>query len=742
MQSRNRPEHNPIGNPCVLCRHPPELHRVDHIFKGRVKCTICGLPVKNHRMRTRADPRPRVDRKRAPEKPREALYLGVDGEGQGRKHHRYVLLAAANESGTKTYKVESEELTTEDCLWFLYNLPKRARLFCYSFGYDLTKMLQDLDDRALYLLFRPELRQRFGAEAKKGPWSVLWKGWTLNLQGTKFTFGRTGPSGRKRIVWDIWKFYQSKFTTALDDWKVGTEEERTLIRSMKEQRAEFDKLDKAEVEKYCFLECQKMAELARKLIEAHERAGLPLKSFYGAGSTASVMLEDMGIRRFIEKPPPEMRDAIACAFSGGRFDDSIIGVCDNTHSWDISSAYPYQCCHLPCLAHGHWEHTNSRDEFDRARWALVRYGLSAGNPEEPWGPFPFRFPKGHKEAGSICYPIQSGGGWVYQDEYREGERLFDNVYFREAWIFKSECDCMPFQKLPLHYIERCRIGKEGPGIVLKLGCNSCYGKLAQSVGNGRYNSWIWAGMITSGTRAQILHALGLHRDRSNMLMVATDGILTREELVLPEPMETGTNVEFLNDKGKPVRKPLGGWEYKSYDRGVFIARPGVYFPMHPTEIDMRILRGRGVGRRVILENWERIVGTWENWNRKGQWPMVKLDNVSRFCGAKTSISRKKLPGHGWEYKRAAGQHLRGQPRFGEWITRPVEMSYNPRPKREGVRADGTLPVRMLPLDLESAPYSKAILSAEAKELMILAAQMGEQPDIDSTEYDFIEDGSV
>lgn len=763
-----RPEHIPVGNPCILCRQPALSHRVEHEFKGksRKKCERCQLPLENHKLTRTADTRQRerVYQRRLPS---ESLYLGIDGEGVGRKKHRYVFLAAADESGERRFSVHNPDgLTTEECLQFLWTLPSRARLFAFSFGYDLTKILQSMTEthegrRALWFLMRPEKRQRMGPEAAKGPYPVLWKGWSLNLQGTKFSFGRTaaGLGGaakkkkppKKRILWDLFKFYQCKFTTALDDWNIGMKEERELILRMKEQRKDFDKLTPKEVEEYCYLECQKMAEQARTLIQAHDAAGLPLKTFYGAGSTSTVMLKQMGVKRHISEPPPQMKEAVARAFSGGRFEVGQIGsILGEVHAYDISNAYPYQLCQLPCLIHGHWEYVDKRSALEKAKWALVRYSLSDVRHLPAWGPFPFRFPKGHPEAGSICYPAVSGGGWVYLAEYLQGERLFPNVGFEEAWVYRSECDCMPFQKIPLYYIERCRIGKEGPGIVLKLGANSCYGKLAQSVGKGQFTCWLWAGMVTSGCRAQGLELLGLHQDRSNLLMFATDGILTREKLTPPQPIETGTgHVEICQKHKKTcsecppseqVNKVLGGWEHKAMDRGVFLARPGVYFPLEPTEDDLKTLRGRGVGRRVILDHHQRIVDTWEN-RKEGCWPTVTLDNVSRFCGAKTSTTRvlRTIDGRQeWVYRVAKGQHLpkkgeTAKPRYGEWIERKVEMSFDPLPKRIG-RPDGSLEVRRLPIDLMSAPYDRAVLSAEAKELIAMAEMLTEQPHADFEEY--------
>lgn len=749
-----RPEHSPIGDPCVLCLKMAKAHRVEHRFQGKnlKKCGRCGLPVENHRIARKPDTRVRV--RTYQRRAWDPLLLGIDGEGKGRDRHKYVFLAASDENGVHRHSVENPEgLSTHECLMFLYRLPTRARLFAFSFGYDLTKIFQSMTEtqkgrRALWYLMRPEKRQRFGVEAKKGPYPVIWEGWSLNLQGSKFTFGRTGKHGRKRIIWDIFKFYQCKFTKALEDWKIGTAEEREIIAAMKEKRAWFDKLSPEKVRDYCFLECSKMAEQARMLIQAHESADLAIRAFFGPGSSATIFLKKTNVKRHIAEPTDEMRDAVIRAYSGGRFELSRVGsILQMVHNYDISSAYPYQLCQLPCLAHGHWEKVTHRAALDNAKWALVRYGLRVSDVRHfekppPWGPFPYRFGKGHAEEGNICYPIVSGGGWVYLAEYLQGEKLFPGVQFKEAWIYRAECECMPFQKIPLLYTERCKIGKEAAGIILKLVINSCYGKLAQSIGKGMFTCWTWAGMITSGTRAQCLEMLGLHKDPSNLLMIATDGILTLEKLNPPTPIDTGTfhvsecklhkKMCTVCPPESQAKKPLGGWEHDPKSCGIFLARPGVYFPMDPTLEDIKTLRGRGVGRQVILDHRDRIVRSWEN-RKKGTWPTIELDKISRFCGAKTSISRVKRNGE-WIYRAARGNHLEGKPRYGEWIDRTVEMSFNPMPKRIG-KKDGSLMVRSLPDDTMSAPYDRALLTPEVRDMIAMQEMMAEQPLADFLDYE-------
>lgn len=758
---RIRANHNPVGQPCRICGMSAHRHRVDHPFKlGKFgvceHITETGMPCAlyegNHRIREY-----RSRDRRYGDYGQQITYIGIDGEGTGRKDHRYILLAASDETGDQSWKVEVsnpriQRLSTIRCLDMILELPtKRTKVFSFAFNYDITKMLTDLPDATLYKLFRPELRPGL-----YGPNPVEWcplckaeceddghpESYRLNLQGTKFTVQR----GKQRVViWDLFKFFQAKFVTAIKDWKVGNETLWKRVATMKDNRSVFDRMldgDMAkamtEIREYCLEETRCIATLARKLTESHIEVGLKLKSYYGAGSSGGAMLDAMGIKEKLSPTPENMRVAVASAFFGGRFENSVIGsIRQPLVNWDISSAYVYQLAFLPCLEHGSWTHTTRRNDIEKAEaqsGALVRYSLGSNPRIRDWGPFPFR-----TKDGSISFPVTSGGGWLWLDEYLAGERLFPHVKFHEAWVYSSNCGCRPFGKIPEYYLQRLKIGKEGPGIVIKLGMNSCYGKLAQSIGNAIYNSWIWAGMITSGTRAQLLHMLGLHKDRSDVLMMATDGLLTRDHSILPpDPLPTGT--------GKSG-KPLGGWERKNAPNGMFIARPGIYFPLGLTKDDtvcadekcgvcsachMKSIRARGVGRRVVMDSWQIIEEAWQKYGVDG---VATVANVSRFCGAKTSIS---VSGNltARRYKRAAGTGDR--PAYGQWVSRKVELSFNPMPKRACVNRDGlTLGLRSFSPSLTSVPYDRAMMmkSDDALEMQAAAQELMEQPDVDLTEYE-------
>ncbi len=698
-----RVDHIPHGDPCARCGFPFMEHRIrkrirpEHVPLGD-PCARegCGLPAKSHRYRAQK-------KRKAPEH-ESPVFMGIDGEGQGRESHKYVLLAASDADGKLADSIERREgLGTAECLDFILGLPTRARLFAYSFNYDLTMLLADLPNELLYYLFRPELRRR-KRRPELGPLPIKWQGYTINLQGTRFSVEK---DGRSKTIWDIWKFYQCRFTKALEQWNIGIED-KAYLEQMKMQRGEFDKLTIVEIKPYCFMECRRLATLAEKLVEAHDHAGLSLKTFYGAGSTGGAILKQMGVKKYIVPPPDYLKDIISRSFFGGRFENSRIGLVNQkVYSSDIASAYPYQLYFLPCLLHSRWERVTKRSELVTMTngVSLVRYRLHAPEKKRLWGPFPFRL-----NDGSICFPESSGGGWIWSEEYLAGEAIFPNIEFIEAWNLVKTCDCRPFERIPHYYLERLRIGKEGAGWVFKLGPNSVYGKLAQSVGNGPYTNWILASLVTGGTRGHLLRRAGQHRDIDNILMLATDGMHSLENIPPEDPKFTGTSHPVTTLKGDIKRIPLGSWELKDVEGGVFYARPGVYFPIAS---DSETVRARGLGRATLYDNRDKIIGAWES-TRDGN-AKVTIGNVVRFLGAKSSISIRE------------GVFMRSLD-YGQWRTRPTDLSFSPMPKRAGINPDGTLSLRSFPMNQTSVAYERAI-PIDAITPIIRRHELEEQPDL-------------
>ena len=631
--------------------------------------------------------------------------IGIDGEGQGRSPHLYTFLAAGDEHGESWSTEDEKGLSTYQCLDFILTLPKNSLVVGYAFQYDLTKILKDLPDDLLYDLFH-EKRRAFKMQGREQFKPIHWRGFKLNMLNRKFTVSRQGMHSntwQSVTIWDIFRFFQGKFTAALSDWKVCDQSVIDGMVKMKDQRGEFDKLPWAEVKGYCKGECLQLARLCRSLIDAHKAAGLELTSYYGAGSTASVFLKRIGIADKRGTAPAAMRIPVACAFFGGRFENSVIGrIKGPVYNADISSAYPYQIYHLPCLEHGKWSYAKNptTSEIRKATLALIHWRSMPAQPGRAWGAFPVR----DNKSNTIAFPLSGLGGWTWKEEWLEGNRLH-GYQANEAWLYHTLCDCRPFKEIAEIYRERVRVGKEGKGIVLKLAANSVYGKTAQSQGTRPpFQSWIWAGNITSGTRAQLLQSLdGTKRDW-DVLMFATDGVFSTRPINFPKPKDTGTS---------DLEKPLGGWEVKTIESGVFCSRPGIYFPLdlaeNPSDSEVKAIRARGLGKKVLFEKWPEIVRAFDAGEKT-----VTLGNITRFVGAKTGMSRGEKSG------------VKRSPNYGEWIPYPITSSFDPRPKRAAILPDGKLrPFRYLAR--ESWPYMRALIQTdEPDEVERLIAD--EQPD--------------
>src|SRR5208337_2619353 len=177
---------------------------------------------------------------------------------------------------------------------------------------------------------------------ERGPLQVNCEGWRVNLIATRLSVRTREDVTEGRTVWDVWKFFQSSFVKALARWDVGTEDERAFIAQQKDRRGAFQGIGKRE-EKYCQAETRLLAELVTRLVNAHEQADIKLRSFYGPGSSAAVVLEEMGAESQKARVPERMTLAVLGAYFGGRFECSRVGPVKarRLYAYDIASAYPH-----------------------------------------------------------------------------------------------------------------------------------------------------------------------------------------------------------------------------------------------------------------------------------------------------------------------------------------------------------------------------------------------------------------
>ncbi len=197
-----------------------------------------------------------------------------------------------------------------------------------------------------------------------------------------------------------------------------------------------------------------------------------------------------------------------------------------------------------------------------------------------------------------------------------------NVRVKSGWKYVRCCGCRPFEWVEPLYDYRRSIGSSGPGYPIKLGINSLYGKLAQRKGNGTFNNMVWAGLITSRTRASLNDAITL--SPGSIIMVATDAVYSFDKLALP-----------LGDD-------LGQWDHAKLD-GLFIVQPGLYWCPARRKRKSRGLSGKFFETPGMTEGFEHA---WQDFSAAcnsgldREFPSVSVP-VPGFIGLKLAISRNR-----------------------------------------------------------------------------------------------------
>jgi hypothetical protein len=409
---------------------------------------------------------------------------------------------------------------------------------------------------------------------------------------------------------------------------------------------------------YSVLECKTLCRIMDKLRQLCRDVGYPLKSYYGAGSVASSMLQIEKVKDHIAEPPVKMRGAVTRAYFGGRFETARLGPVGTVHYSDINSAYPAEIAKLPCLACGKWRKVPGGpfqpdpNMIDASLWRVRWDGWF-----QHWGPLPYR---DHHQ--SITFPM-NGLGWYWGAEVRAAldycATLGIPLEVLDGWKFEQGCDHEPFAFVRDVFDERRRL-KAIPGdhsnIVLKLGLNSLYGKTAQTVGSPTYASMVWAGMITAGTRAKLLGAIS--QAPADVLAVATDSVTSTVPLDLP------------------ISAELGDWDYETVD-DLFIAGDGL---SHAPDNRKRT-RSRGAHPGEMV--WPEIRAAWE---RDGIEGSVSF-SIVRFHGIAIATVRNR------------------DDLCGKWLTEDRKLKFSSSGKRT-TEWGGYTPVRTREPVVVSAIYHK------------------------------------
>lgn len=605
---------------------------------------------------------------------------GKEADPDGGHKHIYVLLGVGQE------QIEcSTGLHWEECFEFLYkqfeSFDSTTTTFIGFFlDYDFNQMFKTMPKHKVWQLLSPKgvsRRRRKSAKAHQ-PWPVHIKGWDRTwdfdlLAGKRLRIRpwicdcpndyHTAGAGCKNAPWmfinDIGGMFKSSFMKVIkpygDPNPCCTTEEYDKIAAGKSRRSHA-KLDD-EMRYYNRLENAILARRMEQLDKAYRdpRIGIVLSrdKWFGPGPAIKTWMDNHGIitrKQLLEFTLDAVIDAALASYYGGWFEIMAHGhIPGSVWGYDINSAYSYIISNLPCLKHKNmWTRNNLHrlTKLKPGEYALVYCSAEGSDPY--MGPLPWRSIDGH----TIARPYGTKG-WYWQHEIEAAQRagLIDKLTVDYRWIYHP-CKCANPTKA-IEELYHLRLDPANKGLAnlpqeaiteevekeisdnknsaFGKGCkvvfSSAYGKFAQSIGNPPFNNYIYASLITSGTRVKILDAIATHPLKSKgVIMVATDGVYFLER-----------------HPSLPLHKTkLGLWDETEYNN-LTLLMPGFYWDDKARkDRDSIQFKARGVSTKAVrrsIDAFDELFRTWGG--PPAQWPSITFRSTFAMTSCRQALAQFK-----------------------------------------------------------------------------------------------------
>jgi DNA polymerase type B, organellar and viral len=557
--------------------------------------------VRKDRVSSRAryylDPETRLEKQkeRRSQAYEERPFIGWDSEGYDfficgpdgiEKGPQRVMLFGCSVPGEYITGIDISSKEMLDLIIRVESLFPEAFHVGFSFEYDVNQILKDLPWRFLAVL--------------KETGRVKWKGFRIEHVPHKiFTVSKDGICA---TIFDVFGFFHSKYTTALEKYQIGNDDEKQRIRAGKDRRGHFTYADLPEVTDYWKTEISLLPHLMDSVRSAAYGGGFRIGSWHGPGALATYALREHNIRDSMSKnTPPGVQFAIRSAYCGGRFQPWRCGYYEgDIYTLDKNSAYVQAIALLPDLSKGKWIHakvSDIRTADDIARFGLYYISFDAGTegiskslrnsgyPEQPY-PLFHRSPNGR-----LCWP-RTTSGWYWSPEAKlvAGSQ---HAKITEAYVFQCPDD-YPFGWVNDAYHARLVLQKRGDPAekAFKWALAAMYGSFARRVGWDKKrrcapgsHELAWAGYITSHCRAAIYDVAAYAYSKGGLISVDTDGVTS----TVPFP-------ESLVPEG--FGEELGQWKQDHYS-AILFWQNGIYWLRDQNGTEWKEAKSRGVPRGVI-----------------------------------------------------------------------------------------------------------------------------------------------
>lgn len=523
--------------------------------------------------RTRHDLNDTRTRKERTE-PRYEDYRFVAWDGEAPVDTGYSLFGSSD-----GHELCHPDLRTEECLNLLLEAKRDDpyTIFIWFGGrYDFDEII------------RKDIPTRYLRRLKESG-VVHWHGYRLTeAEGKIYSVSRDGVTA---TVYEIHSWFHKPYVLALDDYQVGTKEERDLIREEKANRPEFTWSEIERIRKYMRLELRLMPPLMDKIRDICHAAGFRPRNWFGPSALARELLTRNHVKKAMAICPREVNDAACIAFAGGRFEEPRGGhIQVPTWTYDKNSAYMHAAVDLPNLSRGRWVHHAGDDSRPglpgRGSFAVYRIRYKATGPADPARVYPLfrRMP-----SGNVCWPRRVEG-WYWSPEAGLVEDD-PGAQFLECWEFVEDDPCdRPFEFVREVYRRRLLLQGLPEGNpsreaeqAIKWALAAIYGQIARAVGWDKKkrlppatHQIEWAGYILSHCRAA-MHRLA-EQAGSDLVSIDTDSVTSMRPLT-----------------GLKMGKELGEWKVTMADSAVYFQN-GVFFTMHDGKWSKG--KARGVEKRI------------------------------------------------------------------------------------------------------------------------------------------------
>jgi hypothetical protein len=559
-------------------------------------------------------------------------FIAWDGEGYNDEEgiHHYMLFGSSHSK-----PITGKNLSTKECLDAILDVESRypnSYHIAFAFEYDVNMILADLPQRHMRNL------KKFGEVRYKGGYRIA------HIPHVFFQVSRDKVSVK---IYDIYKFFNVAYLTALDKFNIGNHEDIAVVKAGKEGRSSFSYSDLDEVERYWRTEIRLMPDLADAIRNACYNAGFFITDWHGPGALARYLCKLNKVQNYMDsrntqKVPTGVKIARQAAYAGGRFQGFRAGnFSGNIYVADINGAYIYAATKLPRLDNGRWRRVNPdtiRNKDDIQNFGLYRISYDCKNATQNLDEaikigFLYPQPLFHRDKdGGLSWPFYTEG-WYWSPEAKLVAGNSD-ARFLEAWVYDSD-DSFPFA----HWIysahaRRIELQKKGDPAErsYKWALAAIYGQWAQRIGWNtitrkapRTHQIEWAGYITSWCRAEVWKVAMQVAERGALISIDTDGVCATVPFT---GLEEGEN--------------LGQWKLEEYS-GIIQWQTSMYW-LRGKDGQWRTPKTRGIKRgKVSRELAEKEIARIERADiRKSIKP-----KFGSFVSERTSF---------WGYGRALNQN--------------------------------------------------------------------------------------